>query len=102
MPQRMLLPIVPFRVSMHEAELEQWDLRIRYIPRLEIWRTHILFEGKPPTLVPPWLLCHTLELDQELPLEVQQIFQAGKEKVDCLAIKRVHLCRSLRVFLHVP
>ena len=98
----MPLPIVPLRVSMHEVGLEQWDLRIRYIPKptLEIWRTHILLEGKAPTLIPPWLLCHTLELDQELPLEVQQVLQAGEEKVDCLAIKGVHLRRSLRVFLH--
>ena len=50
-------------------------------------RTHVLGEGKPPSLLIPRQFCDALDLDEELPLKVQELVEAGEQEMERVAIE---------------
>ena len=53
-------------------------------------RTHVLGEGKPPSLLIPRQFCDALDLDEELALKVQELVEAGEQEMERVPIEDAH------------
>ena len=53
-------------------------------------RTHVLGEGKPPSLLIPRQFCDALDLDEELALKVQELVEAGEREMERVPIEDAH------------
>ena len=53
-------------------------------------RTHVLGEGKPPSLLIPRQFCDALDLDEELALKVQELVQTREQEMERVPVEVGH------------